>query len=457
MNSFLSYKKFEPFRYKKLAELKQKIEQLKLKIPIRQNVDVLKEKIRIGNRIIPNRLAIQPMEGFDSNKDGTPSQLTYRRYKRYAEGGASMIWFEATAISEDCRSNPHQLVISEKNLINFKKFISSIRETCNQTLRSLRYKNQCVLILQLNHSGRYTKRNGIRYPIRAYHNRELDNRIEVLEQKGTVISDEELEDLEDIWVKKALLAKLAGFDGVDLKACHGYLISELLSSRTRSNSKYGGFSLENRIKFLQNLFKRLNKEIEEGDSFIITSRLGIYDGIPYPLGFGVKSVENEEFPASIDLLEPIELINKLYRHGLRLVNITAGNPHFSPHITRPYDTPIKGANLPPEHPLYSVNRIIKLTSIVKEKIPEDIVLVGSGYSYLRQYAGYVAAGLIDQNMVDICGFGRMTFANPNFAKQIFQNDVIDSKQVCLTCSKCSELMKLGKKTGCVIRDPFYKE
>ena len=51
-------------------------------------------------------------------------------------------------------------------------------------------------------------------------------------------------------------------------------------------------------------------------------------------------------------------------------------------------------------------------------------IIGSGYSYLRQFAGHVAAGLIRDNKVDICGFGRMSFSNPNFPKQLFQKTQI---------------------------------
>jgi 2,4-dienoyl-CoA reductase-like NADH-dependent reductase (Old Yellow Enzyme family) len=102
-----------------------------------------------------------------------------------------------------------------------------------------------------------------------------------------------------------------------------------------------------------------------------------------------------------------------------------------------------------------VYRIINLTSLIKKQIPKDMVVMGSGYSYLRQFAGYIAAGLIQKTKVDICGFGRMSFANPEFPKQLFLDEIIDKKKVCITCSKCSELMKLGKKTGCVIRDPEY--
>ena len=451
------YNKFEPFTYKNLSELKAKFNELHLELPISEKLDVLKQNIRIDNIVIPNRLAIQPMEGFDAKLDGSPGELTFRRYLRYANGGAGLIWFEATAISEKCRSNPNQLMLSEKNINDFKAFVQKIRTICNKNLNSLGFKDECIFILQLNHSGRYSSLNGKRFPIKAYDNLELDNVLGVSKNDGIVINDKDLEELEDLWVQKAVLAKEAGFDGVDIKSCHGYLINDLLNARLRDNSKYGGASLENRAKLLINIIKKLKNQIQNNDEFIITTRLGIYDGVAYPNGFGVSENEKDIISPLCDLKEPLILINKLYDLGIRLINISVGNPRYNPHITRPYDIPISGVKVPSEHPLYSVYRIINLTSLIKKQIPKEMKVIGSGYSYLRQFAGYIAAGLIRKKKVDICGFGRMSFANPDFPKQLFLDGVIDKKNVCITCSKCSELMKLGKSTGCVVRDSEYKK
>jgi len=449
MNSTSPHRKFQPFSYKSLDALKKKIDELQLEIPISLNVDILKESVKINGRITPNRLAIQPMEGFDANKDGSPGKLTKRRYLRYAEGGVGLIWFEATSISENCRSNSHQLMLTNKNIKEFKKLVSLIRENCNATLRSLGFEEECILILQLNHSGRYSKIKGKKHPIRVFRNFELDTALRVSEKDGIIISDEELDNVENLWITKAELAEEVGFDGVDIKACHGYLISELLASRTRRGSIYGGNSLDNRSRLFLNIIKKIKKKTND---FVITSRLGIYNGTPYPNGFGIEEKENQNFPAPPDLSEPLELIKMLYKLGVKSINISAGNPHYRPHLTRPYDTPIRGAQKPDEHPLYSVHRMIKLTSMIKEQIPDDMIIIGSGYSYLRQYAGNVIASLIQSKQVDLCGFGRMSIANPNFPKQIFQNGIIDKQKVCISCSKCSELMRAGNNTGCVIRE-----
>ncbi|MFO7795382.1 MAG: flavin oxidoreductase/NADH oxidase, partial [Promethearchaeia archaeon] len=405
---------------------------------------------------IPNRLSIQPMEGFDSKRNGSPSCLTFRRYKRYAHGGAGIIWCEATSILEEYKSNPHQLALTENNVAEFRKFVEFIKSESKKTLENLGFHQPSLMILQLNHSGRYCKKGDQKYPIRAYHNMSLDVAINVSKIDGKIISDEELNQVEDIWVSKALLAREAGFDGVDIKACHGYLISELLGARTRKDSIYGGNDLMNRSRLLLNIIKKLRKKIPKDDPFLISSRLGVYDGVPYPLGFGIAQTKGEIFPASIDLTEPMKVIKKLYELGVRLINISAGNPHYKPHITRPFDIPVKGREKPAEHPLCGVYRLIKMTEKIRNIIPPEMKIIGSGYSYLREFAPYVCAGLIRDNKVDICGFGRMAFANPNFPKQIFEMGTISKKSVCIACSQCSQLMKNGVSTGCVIRDSAYE-
>src|SRR6056297_1821702 len=116
------------FKFKSLKELEKKIEELDLDIPISQNLDVLKEEIKLGSRIIPNRLAVHPMEGTDANMDGSPGELALRRYRRFAAGGAGLIWLEAVAASEDGRANEKQLLITESNLDSFRKLAVMMRE-----------------------------------------------------------------------------------------------------------------------------------------------------------------------------------------------------------------------------------------------------------------------------------------------------------------------------------------
>ncbi|MEO0662443.1 MAG: NADH:flavin oxidoreductase, partial [Planctomycetota bacterium] len=65
-------------------------------------------------RVLGNRFAVHPMEGWDGTRDGSPSELTLRRWRRFGRSGAALIWGgEAFAVRPDGRANPHQLHLED--------------------------------------------------------------------------------------------------------------------------------------------------------------------------------------------------------------------------------------------------------------------------------------------------------------------------------------------------------
>ncbi|HQE25913.1 MAG TPA: NADH:flavin oxidoreductase, partial [Candidatus Atribacteria bacterium] len=202
------------FRYSTTDELIAEIERFNLDIPFSYDLASLREKIELNGKIIGNRLAIHPMEGCDSTPDGAPGELTRRRYTRYIRGKAGLIWFEATAVSEEARANDQQLFLNEKTVDDFSLLINRMREEAEKEGDSLPY-----LVLQLSHAGRFGDHKVI-----AIHDEKLDKLAKV-EPSCPVISDRELEELENAYVDAARWAKQAGFDAVDVKSCHRYLLS----------------------------------------------------------------------------------------------------------------------------------------------------------------------------------------------------------------------------------------
>ena len=433
-----------PKVYTSFDEFNSQNTALKTELPFSEDVSVLGASVEMCGKTVPNRLACQAMEGCDGTADGSPDILTKRRYERFAKGGAGIIWFEATAVMEEGRANPRQLYINEKNIGNFKRQVEEIKETA---LKANGYEP--IVIMQATHSGRYSKPNGIPEPLIAYNNPifEKDNPI----SKDRIVTDEYLDRVGEALVNGALLAEKAGFDGVDIKCCHRYLNSELLSAYNR-DGRYGG-SLENRTRLLRESVKGAIENCSK--DFIISSRLNVYDGFPYPYGFGVAKDGSLDF----DETEPDWLIKELYQYGVRLLNITMGNPYFNPHVNRPY---AQGGYEAPEHPLVGVSRILNGTAKLKELNPQ-MTMICSAVSYLGVAAPNVVAGYIKDNKFDFAGFGRTIFAYPDFAKDILQNGCMDKNKICICCSKCTEIMrKPGGTPGCVIRDrevytPIYKE
>ncbi len=430
---------FQPFRYQTLETLEEKIKNDKLNLPISHHLDILKNRVQVDGYELSNGIAIQPMEGCDGNADGSPGELTIRRYKRFAEGGAGLLWFEAVAVVPEGRANPRHLWIHEKNVESFKNLMDTIKTTAQKKYGK---DHTPICIMQLTHAGRFARPVDKPQPVIAYHNPYLNEKM-TLPDDYPVIHDDELERLEDSYVQAALLAKEAGFHGVDIKACHRYLASELLSGYGRKG-KYGN-DFEGRTRLIRSIAGKIREKL--GMGFIMASRLNLYDGIPYPYGFGVSREEG----LKMDLSEPLKLIELLQKQGVSMINATMGTPYYNPHVNRPYD---KGGYIPDEDPIRGVERLVLGAGAVQQKFPE-LTVVGTGYSWLRHLAPYVAAGVIEKGMAKIVGFGRQAIAYPDFAGDIFKNGGMKKEKSCITCGKCTELMRAKSVTGCVVRDKVY--
>jgi 2,4-dienoyl-CoA reductase-like NADH-dependent reductase (Old Yellow Enzyme family) len=222
------------------------------------------------------------MEGADADPSGNPSDLTLRRYKRFAEGGSGAIWFEATAVAAEARSHPHQLWIQPETKKGFQRLVKETRLAAH---RKFGHDHDLLFILQLTHSGRFARPDGGPAPIVAQLNPFLDSNTGHSAEPRLIL-DSELDALQGRFTAAAGLAAEAGFDGVDIKACHGYLISELLAARARPDSRYGG-GFENRIRFLVETSQKIRRESPD---LIVTSRLSVFDAIPQPYGFGPVSL-----------------------------------------------------------------------------------------------------------------------------------------------------------------------
>lgn len=430
--------------YTSREEFTSQRDELKLNIPFAEDVSVLGTPVQIGKKTVQNCLACQAMEGCDGTADGSPDELTIRRYDRFAKGGAGVIWFEATAVMREGRANPRQLWIHQNNIDEFKREVERIKQTAVKENGF-----EPLVIMQATHSGRYSKPDGAPAPLIAYNNPifEKDNPID----KSRIVTDEYIDTVKEALIAASLLAEKAGFDGVDIKACHRYLNCELLSAFNREG-RYGG-SLENRTRLLRESISGA-KEVCSKD-FIVSSRLNVYDGFPYPYGFGVSKDGSTAF----DPTEPVWLLKELEKSGVELLNITMGNPYFNPHVNRPFAS---GGYEIDEHPLEGVARMLNGTAELKKQVP-NIKIISSALSFLGAAAPNVAAGYIENGGFDFAGFGRTIFAYPDFAKDIINDGAMKKEKLCICCSKCTHIMRCpGGTPGCVIRDkdvylPIYKK
>lgn len=438
------------FRLRTIEDLKLLSAQLNVGIGAKEDVSILAEPVQAGGLFIPNSLAVHPMEGCDGDSQGRPGKLTLRRYERFAAGGAGLIWAEATAVVPEARANPRQLWINEKSKDSFAAMVKMMRQAAAESMGT---DHKPVIVLQLTHSGRYSKPEGKAHPIIPQRDPYRDPLVpqQKPNQDGTskipddwpLVTDEYLDKLQEAYVEAARMAFEAGFDAVDIKSCHGYLINELFACYNREG-KYGG-PFENRTRFVLEVIDKIHKELGE-DAQVVT-RLGVYDAIPYPLGWAV----DEDNYTKPDLTEPKKLIGLLQQRGVNLINITVANPYFNPHVGRPFNQTIVGGYEEPEHPLVGVHRLTSLTGEIQKQFP-DISIVGTGYSWLRTLFANVAAAHKAAGLTTLVGAGRMAFAYPDFAKDIVSKGQMLSEKVCVACSACTQIMRDGGMTGCVVRD-----
>lgn len=429
------------FDYETIDELKVEIENRNLKIPLSEDIEILREALSIGSSKAPNRLVANPMEGNDANKDGGPSVLTNRRYRRLAAGGSGVIWVEATAVTKKGKSSERQLYLDKNSAPDFQELVSEIRRySVGPTGKS----QDPYVVLQLNHSGRHSSPDGSPEPVIAHHVDILDAKYDVIDSDYPAISDGELEELQSNYVKAASLAEKAGFDAVDVKACHGYLIHELLTSYNRENSRYGGKRLEDRARFLLEVVSSIREETSDLD---ITPRINVYDHLPYPAGFGVK----KDGSLDRDFTEPSQLIDELESLGIHTVNLGITNPYYEPYIERPYDTPVPGGKLPEEHPLKTIQRNIEITKKISKLRPE-VNFIATGFSWLREYFPHLSASLCETGVVGGIGVGRISLADPDYSNQLFSNGYLKRDNLCTTCSSCVQMLRNGDEVGCLTRD-----
>lgn len=419
---------------------------------------------------IGHRLGINPMEGWDCEKDGRPSENTKRRWQRFGQSGAKLIWGgEACAVRFDGRANPKQLYMAEHTQAG----IAELREILVKAHVAATAGDRGLVIgLQLTHSGRFCKPNDNRRfdSIIAYRHPILDRKFGYPADRSP-ISDDEIKRLIEDYVIAAKRAQQCGFDFVDIKHCHGYLGHEFLSAVTRPGP-YGG-SLENRTRFLREIVAGIRAE---APGLRIGVRVSAIDTLPFkpdpaqsepgalgpgiPEEFTVPYVHgfgaNPQNPLEYDLAEPKALFEILRGLNLRFVNVSMASPYYNPHYIRPALYPPSDGYYPPEDPFVGVMRHLSVVRELKSAFP-DFCLMGSGYSYLQEFFPNVAQAVVRQGWVDVVGLGRMVLAYPELPLDILSGRAIQKKRLCRTFSDCTTAPRNGIVSGCYPLDPHYKK
>lgn len=460
----------------KIAQLKsvpafrERLTQLGLDLPVDDAVltaeqgSPLAAPLSIGGFTVGNRWCIHPMEGWDANRDGSPSPHTLRRWRNFGLSGAKLIWGgEAAAVQPDGRANPNQTLAIESN----KKGLAALLDELTKAHQEQFGRTDDLLVgLQLTHSGRFCRPNSKQLEPRiAYHHPLLDAKFGIDPQNTAVVwTDDDLERLIDSYVTAAGLAREVGYRFVDVKSCHGYLLHEFLSARSRPGQFGGDF--EGRTRLLSTIIGRIRQRYPD---LMILVRLSAFDTLPYrtsrevgqpmefqhllpySFGFGV----NPNNPFNYDLEEPIQLLRLLKKLGVAAVNISCGSPYYNPHIQRPAAFPPSDGYQPPEDPLIGAVRQIHAARACKAAV-SDLPLIGTGYSYLQDYLPHVAQAVVRAGWIDGVGLGRMVLSYPELPADCLGLGDLHRKRICRTFSDCTTGPRNSLVSGCFPLDPYYK-
>jgi len=432
-------------------------------VTMQQGADAaLAQPLVTALKTVGNRFSILPMEGWDGEVDGNPSELTLRRWQRFGQSGAKLIWGgEAVAVRHDGRANPNQLVASEATLPGLIKLREAL---LSEHATHFGRTDDLLIGLQLTHSGRFCRPTVGKpiQPMTLYRHPLLDRKFNVPE--SALMSDDDIDRLIEDFGHAAIITQRAGFEFVDLKHCHGYLGHEFLSAHDRPG-RYGG-SFENRTRFLRNAVAAVRAA---APGLAIGVRLSAFDWIPFKPG-AERVGEPEQASAAnypyafggdgtgvgIDLTEPKRFLDLLAELDIQLVCTTAGSPYYTPHIQRPALFPPSDGYQPPEDPLVGVARQIQITAELKRYRP-DLIFVGTGYSYLQEWLPNVAQHVVRSGMVDAVGLGRMVLSYPELPADVLAGRAAQRKRICRTFSDCTTGPRNGLVSGCYPLDEFYKE
>lgn len=388
---------------------------------------MLAEKIKIGEKIAPNRIVNQPMECNDGDEIGNPTEFTFDRYRNLAAGGAGIIFVEALTITQESRARKNQLGIYGKTAFSLERLVKEMRGINRESL----------ILFQIGHSGQQSEPGFSRlvsvYPLAG--------------QEAHTLTEEEIEKIGDEFSRAALIAQQVGADGIDFKQCHGYLCTEMLRPANIRNDRFGG-SFENRTRFFVETMNKI-KKVVAGRPFLLGARFSVYEGIPG--GFGTSGPEE----VTEDLSEPLAFVRLMEKMKLDYINVSAGGPAITPEILRPTKNYPEG-----------VYRHFGWAQAMKKQV--QVPIIGSGYSYLRDGKNdlkesnpakknflYWAEKNLRQGICDLVGIGRQSLADPLFAKK-FLGGRSSEINYCVTCGGCSQLLRAQAQAGCVVYFDFYK-
>ena len=342
---------------------------------------------RIGNLELKSRIVMPPMGTSMAAMNGEASDRIIRYYEERAKAGCGLICTEVTCVDEDwgCAGFYQLHASSMRYAQSLKKLADAV------------HKYDTKIFLQLHHPGReinsiYQGKGQIVAPsaIPCPVCREMPHELTTAECEGLV----------NKFVAAAKVAKMAGMDGVELHAAHGYLINQFLSPHTNKRTdKYGG-DFFGRMRFI--------------DEIVINIRTQL-PGFPVSVRFSA----DEFLPDGITIEEGVKIARHLESIGVVSLNVSCGTYETGNTIVEPYF----------RKEMWKKN----LAASVKAAVKIPVIAVNT-----VKYPA-TAEKLLEEGVCDFVALGRAQLADPEWAKKAKEGKehLIRKCMGCMFCFKAA--------------------
>ena len=366
----------------------------------------LMQPIKIRSMEVPNRVVIPPMGTFLGNDDGTVSDASIAYLKRRVQSGAGLVFQEITAIHPRGAASPAQLgIYDDRFLPGLRRVVDTVHEQGGK------------IIIQLHHAGResqYQLQRGEAVAPSA-----MPSYVFKMTPKEMTIED--IKEVIKCFGDGAVRAREVGYDGVELHAAHGYLLSQFLSVHANQRTDEYGGDIRQRARFVIEVLEEVRRRV--GDDYPISIRLSIDEAIK-----GGYTAEDMQL-----------VVPELVKHGCDMIHASFGT-HGSPAgITQ---APIE------YQPGFNVGLARKMKEVV------DVPVIGVG----RFNDPFLADECIARGDADLIAFGRQHLADPDFLKNALEGHPEDT-WMCLACNQgCFERLLLEQgKIRCAINPETGQE
>lgn len=357
----------------------------------------MKKGHRIKNRLFKSAMS-EALAGTDHN----PNENYQRLYRKWAEGGSSIVVTGNVMVDRDALGEPGNVVLDKQS--NRLDFIAwSKAGTVNHT----------QLWMQLNHPGRQSPKSVSKQPV-APSAVAFKSHLKHFFNPPKELTLSEIEQLITKFGQTALLAKETGFSGVQIHGAHGYLISQFLSPVTNKRTdKYGG-DISGRMLFLKEIYQEIRRQT--GDSFPIGLKMNISDFTD----------------GGFDKKESLEVMKEMAGLGIDAIEVSGGN----------YDNP-KMFNASSDEEVFFIDDV----KGIKEQLNTLFILTGGFRKVLTMEEA------LQQGYTDMIGLARPLALKPDLSNRLMDGEIDTIELPRLTTG----LKAVDSKIGGLIGISYYEQ